>query len=80
MEIEFQSLGWKDPLEKGVATPSSIHAWKIPWKTPGVVLLDHMVVLFFSFSRNPHNVLHSGWTSLYYHQQYKWILFTPHPL
>ena len=25
-----QSLGWEDPLEKGMATHSSILAWKIP--------------------------------------------------
>ena len=25
------SLGWKDPLEKGMATHSSILAWRIPW-------------------------------------------------
>ena len=25
-----QSLGWDDPLEKGVATHSSILAWRIP--------------------------------------------------
>ena len=25
------SLGWKDPLEKGTATHSSILAWRIPW-------------------------------------------------
>ena len=25
------SLGWEDPLEKGMATHSSIPAWKIPW-------------------------------------------------
>ena len=25
-----QSLGWKDPLEKEMATHSSILAWKIP--------------------------------------------------
>ena len=24
-------LGWEDPLEKGVATHSSILAWKTPW-------------------------------------------------
>ena len=24
-------LGWKDSLEKEMATHSSIHAWKIPW-------------------------------------------------
>ena len=27
---QVQSLGWEDPLEKGMATPSSILAWRIP--------------------------------------------------
>ena len=26
-----RSLGWEDPLEKGMATRSSILAWRIPW-------------------------------------------------
>ena len=31
-----QSLGWEDPLEKGLATHSSILAWEIPWaEEPG---------------------------------------------
>ena len=30
-ETQGQSLGWDDPLEKEVATHSSILAWKIPW-------------------------------------------------
>ena len=30
-EIQVQSLGWEDLLEKGVATHSSILAWRIPW-------------------------------------------------
>jgi len=31
-----QSLGWDDPLEKEMATHSSILAWKIPWtEEPG---------------------------------------------
>ena len=25
------SLGWKDPLEEGMATHSSVLAWRIPW-------------------------------------------------
>ena len=29
-ETQVQSLGWKDPLEKEMATHSSILAWKIP--------------------------------------------------
>jgi len=27
----IQSLGWEDPLEKEMATHSSILAWQIPW-------------------------------------------------
>ena len=30
-ETGVQSLGWEDPLEKGMATHSSILACKIPW-------------------------------------------------
>ena len=35
-ETLVQSLGGKDPLEKGMATHSSILAWRIPWtEEPG---------------------------------------------
>ena len=35
-EMQIQSLGQEDPLEKGMATHSSILAWKIPWtEEPG---------------------------------------------
>ena len=27
----IRSLGWEEPLEKGMATHSSILAWRIPW-------------------------------------------------
>jgi len=30
-ETWVQSLGWKDPLEQGETTHSSILAWIIPW-------------------------------------------------
>ena len=30
-ETRVLSLGWKESLEKGMATHSSILAWKIPW-------------------------------------------------
>ena len=30
-ETQVRSLGWQDPLEKGMATHFSILAWKIPW-------------------------------------------------
>ena len=35
-ETQVLSLGREDPLEKGMATHSSILAWRIPWaKEPG---------------------------------------------
>ena len=35
-ETQVQSLSWEDPLEKGMATHSSILAWRIPWtEEPG---------------------------------------------
>ena len=30
-EPQIRSLGQEDPLEKGMATHSSILAWRIPW-------------------------------------------------
>ena len=29
--MQVQSLGQEDPLEEGMATHSSILAWRIPW-------------------------------------------------
>ena len=35
-EMQVRSLGWEDHLEEGVATHSSIFAWRIPWtEEPG---------------------------------------------
>ena len=35
-ETWVRSLGWEDPLEKEIATHSSILAWRIPWtEEPG---------------------------------------------
>ena len=35
-ETQVWSLGWKDPGEEGMATHSSIIAWRIPWtEEPG---------------------------------------------
>ena len=40
-ETQVRSLGWEDPLEKGMATHSSILAWRIPWtEEPGRLQLD----------------------------------------
>ena len=37
-DMWVQSLGWEDPLEKGMATHSSILAWRIPWIEESVQL------------------------------------------
>ena len=35
-ETWVRSLGWEDPLEKGIVTHSSILTWRIPWtEEPG---------------------------------------------
>ena len=39
-ETQIQSLGQEDPLEKGMATHSSILAWRTPWtEEPGGLLV-----------------------------------------
>ena len=57
-ETQVRSLGWEDPLEKGMAAHSSILAWKIPWTAePGRLrgvaksrtLLRDFTFLYFSF-------------------------------
>ena len=35
-ETQVRSLGWEDPLEKGMTTHSSVLPWRIPWtEEPG---------------------------------------------
>ena len=37
-ETQVKSLGWEDPLEKGMATHYSILAWRISWtEEPGML-------------------------------------------
>ena len=64
-----QSFTWKDPLEKGTATHSSILAWRTPWTVVyGVAksrtrLSDfHFILLFiiksmFAYLRFPTKIL-----------------------
>ena len=44
-ETQVQSLGQEDPLENGMATHSSILAWRIPWT------VAHQASLSLEFSR-----------------------------
>ena len=68
-EIQVQSLGWEDVLEKEMATHSSILAWKIPWtvepgrlQSMGSKRVGHerttSLSLFFHYGRQ--SLLHSG--------------------
>ena len=37
--MQFQFLGWEDPVEEEMASRASILAWRIPWtEKPGRVL------------------------------------------
>ena len=55
-ETWVRSLGWKDPLEKEMATYSSIIAWRIPWtEEPGGLQ-----------STGPQRVGHNWATSLHF--------------
>ena len=42
-ETWVQSLGWEDPLEKGIATPSSILSWRIPMDRGAWLAIVHRV-------------------------------------
>ena len=55
-----QFLGWEDPLEKGMATHSTILAWRIPWtEEPGGLqsVGSHRVRHDYSNLAHAHNSL-----------------------
>ena len=45
-EMQVPSLGREDPLEEGMATHSSILAWRIPWteEPGGIKFLEWQIV------------------------------------
>ena len=48
-ETWVQSLVWKDPLEKGKATHSSILAWRSPWGRKELDMTERLSLSFFTF-------------------------------
>ena len=51
-ETWVRSLGWEDPLEKGIAIHSSILAWRIPWTVyprghKGLNMTERLSLYFF---------------------------------
>ena len=54
-ETWVESLGWEDPLEKGMAIHSSILAWRIPWtEEPG--RLQSMELPSCTWLNDTHNI------------------------
>ena len=50
------SLGWEDPLEKGMAVHSSILAWEIPWtEEPGRLQSTGSQRVSHDLATNNHN-------------------------
>ena len=48
-ETQVQSLGWEDFLEKGMATHSSIPAWRIPWGHKESDTTEQLTLSFIHF-------------------------------
>ena len=57
-ETQVWSLAWEDPLEKGMATHSSILAWKIPWTDHGVAKSQHN---WAANTENDWHHMHGSW-------------------
>ena len=55
LEIRVQSLGAEDPLEKEIASHSSIVAWKIPWTRNLVDYIVHGVTKELSMTEQLNN-------------------------
>ena len=68
-ETRVQSLGQKDPLEEGMATPFSILAWRIPWPQPMSMQRDELHHSHLLTSKDAHVVLgrplrtHLSWSN-----------------
>ena len=64
-ETQVQSLGWENPLEKGMAIHSSILAWRIPWTEESGRLQ----------SMGSQRVRHDWATNTFTLPHYAWLLF-----
>ena len=69
-QMQLWSLGWEDPLEEGMAIPSCIFAWRIPWtEEPGGIqsmepqsqtwLSTHTEKLILQMSQENHQLPHT---------------------
>ena len=62
-EIHVQSLGQEDPLEKEMATHSSIFVWRIPWtEEPGRLQSMGLQRVQHNLATKPPPLLLSEWS------------------
>ena len=73
-ETQVWSLGWEDPLEKGMVTHSSIPAWRIPWaEKPGGLQFIRQQRVRPDWATNTHKLFISWIQSL----SCVWLFATP---
>ena len=82
-ETQVRSLGRKDPLQKGMATHSSILAWGIPWTEEPVTYspwgrreLDMAEGLTLSLSAGPGLDIHPRERETHIHMEIWMFMFT----
>ena len=78
-EIWVQSLDWERSLEKGMATHSSILAWRIPWTIPWVHKESDMIEILWQVQTVISSPIHQdvAWMSMccVYHSKLQLIRF-----
>ena len=73
LEMQVQSLGWEDPMEKEMVTLCSTPAWKIPWiEEPGRLQLMEPQRVRHDLPTNTHTHTHMLISSM--------VLMGPHVL
>ena len=58
-ETQFGSLGWEDPLEKGMATHSSVLAWRTPWTEESGGLQYYIIFIIVIIEQQHIIIIHS---------------------
>ena len=77
-EIWAQSLGWQDPLDKGMVIHSSILAWRIPWTEPGKLQSMGLQKVRYHWVTNTFTSLslHIYVFHVYIHRTHKYTYYT----
>ena len=76
-ETWFWTLGWEDPLEKGVTTYSSILAWRIPWtEEPGGLQSMGLQGVRQDWATNTHTHTHTH-TATYWLRNLGYVISSP---